>query len=122
MKKKKPWTLAVVIVLLLFSLTMNAQYDENRYGIQPWFGTSLMGREYSNNGNNITNHAFGNPLVGNDVTNQTFGNPIGGVDVTNQTFGAPLGSGLMVLLVTSAGYAVSKSNKRNNKNKKEIIK
>jgi hypothetical protein len=56
------------------------------------------------------------------LTNQTFGNPTDGVNVTNQTFGAPLGSGLIFLLMASTGYAVSKSNKRNNKSKKENIK
>ena len=56
------------------------------------------------------------------LTNQTFGNPTDGVNVTNQTFGAPLGSGLYTLLLAGAGYAAMKSNKRNNKNKKENIK
>ena len=70
----------------------------------------------------LTNQGFGNPLDGSIVTNQTFGNPTDGVNVTNQTFGAPLGSGLIFLLMASTGYAVSKSNKRNNKSKKENIK
>ncbi len=56
------------------------------------------------------------------LTNQAFGNPIDGVNVTNQTFGAPLGSGLFTLLLAGVGYAAMKSNKRNNKNKKEDIK
>ena len=53
------------------------------------------------------------------LSNQTFGNPIGGSDLTNQTFGmeTPLGSGLLVMLMASAGYAASKTNKKN-KNKK----
>jgi len=70
----------------------------------------------------LTNQGFGNPMNGNDVTNQTFGNPTEGVNVTNQTFGAPLGSGLFILLLASAGYAATRSNKRNNKSKKENIK
>ena len=106
---KKTVIISMGMMALLFSpLTTNAQYRENKYGIQPWFKTSLMGREYSNNSNNITNHDFGNPL--------------GGVDVTNQTFSAPLGSGLFVLLMASASYSTLKSNKRNNKSKKENIK
>lgn len=56
------------------------------------------------------------------VTNQAFGHYTEGVDVTNQTFGAPLGSGIITLLVASAGYAAMKSNKRNKKNGKENIK
>ena len=70
----------------------------------------------------LTNQGFGNPLDGSDVTNQTFGNPTEGVNVTNQTFGAPLGGGLFTLLLASAGYVATKSNKRNNKSKKENIK
>ena len=57
-----------------------------------------------------------------NVTNQTFGHPMEGVDVTNQTFGVPLGGGLFTLLLAGAGYAAMKSNKRNNKSKKENIK
>jgi hypothetical protein len=70
----------------------------------------------------LTNQTFGNSGNGNVVTNQTFGNPTDGVNVTNQTFGAPLGSGLIILLVASASYSTLKSNKRNNKSKKENIK
>ena len=53
------------------------------------------------------------------LSNQTFGNPISGSDLTNQTFGeeTPLGSGLFFMLMASAGYAASKTNKKN-KNKK----
>ena len=76
----------------------------------------------SSGGALLTNQAFGNSENGNVVTNQTFGNPTEGVNVTNQTFGAPLGGGLFTLLLASAGYAAMKSNKRNNKNKKENIK
>ena len=75
----------------------------------------------SSGGALLTNQAFGNPMNGNDVTNQTFGNPTEGVNVTNQTFVAPLRGGLFTLLLASAGYAATKSNKRN-KSKKENIK
>lgn len=57
-----------------------------------------------------------------NVTNQTFGHPTEGVDVTNQTFGAPLGSGVLTLLMAGASYVALKSNKRNNKSKKGIVK
>ena len=56
------------------------------------------------------------------LTNQTFGNLTEGVNVTNQTFGVPLGNGLFTLFLASVGYATMKSNKSNNKNKKENIK
>ena len=69
----------------------------------------------------LTNQGFGNPISGSDVTNQTFGHPTEGANVTNQTFGAPLGGGLFILLLAGAGYAATKTNKRN-KSKKENIK
>ena len=93
-KKKKVKSIIpsmTITVLLFSSLTMNAQYIENKYGIQPWFKTSMLGREQGNNS-----------MSGSDVTNQAFGNPTDGVNVTNQTFGAPLGSGLFTLLLASA--------------------
>ena len=56
-----------------------------------------------------------NETTTNTLTNQGFGNPIDGSDLTNQTFGAPIGSGLFVMLMAGAGYAVMKANKKNNK-------
>ena len=103
-RKKKPLMLSVAMAALMLSpLTMNAQYRENKYGIQPWFGTSLMGRERGS--------------MGVDLNGQGFGETNG--DITGQTFGAPLGSGLFVMLVASAGYASIKSRKKQNKQNKQ---
>ena len=73
--------------LLLLPLTMTAQYDEDRYGIQPWFGSSMLGKENSGNrdGENfsISNYGIGET-------------------------GTPLGSGIGILLLAGAGYVALK--------------
>ncbi len=103
-KKKTFVLLATIASMLLPPLTMNAQYDEHKYGLQPWFKSSLMRREGS--------------TVGGDINAQGFGETNG--DITGQTFGAPLGSGLFVMLAAGAGYATMKSKKKQNRqNRKE---
>ena len=42
-----------------------------------------------------------------------------GAEITGQTFGAPLGSELLILIATSAGYAIIRSRKRKTKRKNE---
>ena len=116
-KIRKRLVLLVMSVALSMPIVVSAQGGLFQRGEWLWVqkdGSTAL----------FTNQAFGDPLDGSDVTNETFGNPTEGVDVTNQTFGedAPLGSGLFTLLLAGAGYAVMKSNKRNNKNKKENIK
>lgn len=78
-------------------------------------GLFQKGEEYAQNEGLLRN---GGGAI--NVTNQTFGNPTEGVNVTNQTFGAPLGSGIFTLLMAGACYVALKSNKRNNKSKKEL--
>ena len=105
-KKRKKKTLvlsAAIASMLLPPLTMNAQYDEHRYGLQPWFKSSLMRREGS--------------TVGGDINAQGFGETSG--EITGQTFGAPLGSGLFVMLAAGAGYATMKSKKKQNKQSRQ---
>ena len=103
--KRKALVLSVAMaVSLLLPLPMNAQYDENKYGIQPWFGSSLLGRESGRGG-------------GYNLINEQFGSDInGGYELHNQTFGQelPLGSGLLILTAAGAGYALKKrkSNKK----------
>ena len=114
-KTKNKWKVTALLLALLLPLGVFAQGGLFQRGEEPE-GVRSSG------GALLTNQAFGNPMNGSDVTNQTFGNPTEGVNVTNQTFGAPLGNGLFILLLASAGYAATKSNKRNNKSKKENIK
>ena len=73
--------------LLLLPLTMTAQYDEDKYGIQPWFGSSMLGRE----------NASGTRDEGSTITNY-------GIGETS----TPLGSGIGILLLAGAGYVALK--------------
>ena len=114
-KTKKDWKTMALLLALSLSFGVFAQGGLFQRGEEP---EGVM----SSGGALLTNQTFGNLENGNVVTNQTFGNPTEGVNVTNQTFGAPLGGGLFTLLLASAGYAATKSNKRNNKSKKENIK
>ena len=114
-KTKKKLRIMAMMVVLFLPIAATAQGGLFQRGDEP---TGYRGDGAAS----LTNQAFGNPFDGSVVTNQTFGNPTDGVNVTNQTFGAQLGSGLIFLLMASTGYAVSKSNKRNNKSKKENIK
>ena len=54
----------------------------------------------------LNNQTFG--AGGYNLTNQTFGE--GGYNLTNQTFGdnAPIGSGLLIMTIAGAGYAIRK--------------
>ena len=114
-KAKKKLKFSTLVLALSLPIVVSAQGGLFQRGNEP--------EHFRSSGTaSLTNQGFGNPLDGNEVTNQTFGNPTEGVDVTNQTFGTPLGSGLIILLVASAGYSTVKSNKRNNKSKKENIK
>ena len=72
--------------LLLLPLTMTAQYDEDKYGIQPWFGSSMLGRENSGNRDG-ENFSISNYGIGETV---------------------PLGSGIGILLLAGAGYVALK--------------
>ena len=112
-KTKRKLKMLVIVMALAVPMAATAQGGLFQRGEEP---------TRSNAAAALTNQSFGNPMSGSDVTNQTFGNPTEGVNVTNQTFGAPLGGGLFTLLLASAGYAATKSNKRNNKSKKENIK
>ena len=74
--------------LLLVPQTSTAQYDESRYGLQPWFGSSVMGRESGGN------------REGNGISD--------GGGMTNDSFGAPIGSGLAILIGAGLGYVALK--------------
>ena len=114
-KTKKKLKMLAMLMALAVPMAASAQGGLFQRGEEP---TGLR----NGGAATLTNQGFGNPTDGSDVTNQTFGHPTESVNVTNQTFGAPLGGGLFTLLLASAGYAATKSNKRNNKSKKENIK
>ena len=86
-KTLKAFVLSMAMaVLLLLPLTMTAQYDESRYGLQPWFGSSMMGKE-------------------NGGGNRDEGVGLGGAENENPT---PVGSGIAILTAIGAGYALLK--------------
>ena len=88
--KKSLTTLAVsmaMAALVLLPLHMNAQYDENRFGLQEWGQTSLLGKEGT--GSREQGEGF-------DITNDGFGN------------NAPIGSGIVILIGAGLGYVALK--------------
>ena len=90
--KKSLTTLAVsmaMAALVLLPLHMNAQYDENRFGLQEWGQTSLLGKQGT--GGTRDGESF-------DITNGNFG----------ETDPAPLGSGIAILIGAGLGYAAFK--------------
>lgn len=105
-KKKALAFSALMMVLLLFPLTMNAQYDKSRNDLQPWFKNGMLDRSSTG---------------GYNLNNQQFGSNNGGYGLYNQTFGEdeePLGNGLAILVVAGMGYAATKSRKKNQKSNK----
>ena len=85
-RKKKTLVLSAAIAsMLLPPLTMNAQYDESRYGQHSYSETSLFRRE---------NNRSGNVTLGDAI-------------IENQTE-VPLGSGISLFVTIGAGYAVLK--------------
>ena len=87
--KKSLTTLAVsmaMAALVLLPLHMNAQYDENRFGLQEWGQTSLLGKQ-GTGGTREQGEGF---------------------SITNDDFGASLGSGIAILLGAGLGYVALK--------------
>ena len=103
-KTMKAKVLSMMAAMLLLSGNLFAQYNENRYGVQPWFGetNSMLNR---NSGSN--NVQFGNTRDGG-----TSGLGWSNLLTQDPTQPAPLGSGLLVLTAAGAGYAVVKRRKQ----------
>ena len=86
-KNTKNFVISMALAaLLLLPMTMTAQYDEDKYGIQPWFGSSMLGRENSGNRDG-ENFSISNYGIGETV---------------------PFGSGIGILLLAGAGYVALK--------------
>ena len=97
MKKVKTTVLMMVMAALMaLPMETKAQYKENQYGLQPWFGTSMMGRQNSGNGYNRGAEDYLGLPNGHGLTSDS---------------GAPLGSGLLVLTALGAAYLVGKRRK-----------
>ena len=74
--------------LMLLPLTTNAQYNENKYGLQEWGQTSLLGRQDGGDRSGGTSSG--------EISNYGIGQSV------------PLGSGIIVLLGAGLGYAALK--------------
>ena len=90
--KKLALTLAIVLTM---GLNAFAQYDEDKFGIQPWFGSSLLGRDGETN----TRDGEGIPLI------------LPGQHGSGTDYDGPVGSGIAVLVGLGAAYLVAKKRK-----------
>ena len=99
--KKLLYILPMVIVMLLLPLTINAQW-----GRSDGLFSDYNDPYYNDRGGGSYVITFGGSAPGdsNSITNQTFDQPL------------PLGSGLIVMTVAGAGYALLKRRKNNAKN------
>ena len=97
--KKLALTLAIVLTM---GLGAYAQYDEDKFGIQPWFGSSLLGRD---GGTGTGYDGTGVLLPGHNFTTHWDGNEQGYDD------SAPIGSGALLLVGFGAAYAMMKRKK-----------
>lgn len=101
---------AAMAALLSLPLTMNAQYDEDKFGLQPWLRSGLLGK-----GENVdaspSRGLMDRGTTGSGITLQGFGENQN--NLTLQNFGeeAPLGSGWLVLMGAGLGYAALKQRK-----------
>ena len=99
--------------VILLPLTTVAQYREDRFGLQEWYQTSLLGKQGGGNRRILLDPTCG----GYNLYNQQFGaETYGGYELYNQTFGqyVPLGNGWLILASAGVGYALRK--RKNNKN------
>ena len=98
MKKVKATVLMMALAaLMLLPVETKAQYRDNQYGIQPWFGSSLMGRKDSGDG-----YTKGDEAI-------DFSLPNGHGLATDSN--VPVGSGIAVLMGLGAAYLVGKRRK-----------
>ena len=99
MKRMKTTVFMMVMAaMMLLPVETKAQYRDDQYGIQPWFGTGLMGRQGSVNG--YSKDAYNDYLLG-------LPNEHGSED----DFDGPVGSGIAVLMGLGAAYLVAKKRK-----------
>ena len=100
--------------LMFGPLTANAQYREDRFGLQEWYQTSLLGKQGGGNRRIMLDPTYG----GYNIGTQHFGDDVnGGFNIGTQQFGqeAPLGGGWLVLTMAGAAYAFKKRKNNNDK-------
>lgn len=94
-KTKKAFVLSITMALAMVAGDLCAQYRDNQYGLQPWFGTGMMGRQGSRDGSSINAEDFYLPGQHGLTSDQA----------------SPIGSGTLLLLGLGAAYLVAKKSK-----------
>ncbi len=90
-KNRKAFVLSVAMAMLMLSpITSNAQYREDRFGLQDWGQTSLMGKQAGGN------YRSGESSVSGGISNYGIGETV------------PVGSGLLILIGAGLGYVALK--------------
>ena len=100
LKSMKAVVLTMTMALVMVTGNLKAQYDENKFGIQPWFGeSSLLNKqsvEYRLNEEG--NLSLNLPLLH-------------GYESNSDSDIVPLGSGIAILATLGAAYLVGKRRK-----------
>ena len=99
-KRMKAIVLTMTMALVMIAGNLKAQYDENKFGIQPWYGES-----------SLLNKEGASMRDGEGETGSSSLLSLPTSHGSNSDFESPLGSGIAVLLGLGAAYLVAK--KRN---------
>jgi len=98
-KRMKAIVLTMTMALVMVTGNLKAQYDEDKYGIQPWFGgSSLLNKESE------PMRPEGESI---DLTLPLFH----GTNADSPAHESPVGSGIAILATLGAAYLIGK--KRN---------
>lgn len=99
LKNMKTVVLMMTMDLVMIVGNLNAQYEEDKYGIQPWFGSSsLLNKEGENMRTGEESAGLSLPLLhGSDADSPA---------------NTPLGSGIAVLVGFGAAYLMGKKRKK----------
>ena len=95
-KKMKALVLTMTMALTMLAGNLQAQYDDEKYGIQPWFGgSSLLDKESQD-------------IRDTYREDEGIGVLLPSAHGVNSDYDAPLGSGVVVLLGLGAAYLIGK--------------
>ena len=94
-KSMKALVLAMTMALVMIAGNLKAQYDENAFGIQPWYGeSSLLNKE--------------GPTMRDGETESPSLLSLPSIHGGSDDVEAPLGSGIAVLVGLGAAYLIGK--------------
>ena len=97
-KRMKAVILTMTMALVMIAGNLNAQYDEDKYGIQPWFGeSSLLNKEGAS--------------MRDGETESTSLLNLPNIHGSSNDFEGPVGSGIAVLVGLGAAYLMAKKRK-----------